>query len=515
MKRKKLPIGIQTFREIREEDYYYVDKTHLIERLATGGKYYFLSRPRRFGKSLFLDTLSEAFSCNKSLFEGLHIENNWNWQKKHPVIRISFAEGRLFNAADLEHHIHVEIEQNAKRLMVEVSERSEGVHVRFRQLIEGCANKHGERTVVLVDEYDKPILDNLTEPEIARGMREGLRNFYSVLKGQDANLRFVFLTGVSKFSKVSIFSGLNNLSDITLDDRYATICGYTNNDIDTVFAPELEGLDRDEIRHWYNGYQWLGESVYNPFDVLLLFDKREFHSWWFETGTPTFLVNWLKERNFFTPSLERTFADDELLSAFDVDYIRPEAMLWQTGYLTIGERQQLGAKYVYWLNAPNREVKSALNDVLLKAWLPDAGSAGLATAELYGLILQNDLNGLGAHLRRLFASIPHSWYRNNPIVKYEGYFASVFYSHLAALGLTIRAEDVSNQGQCDLAVLFANRVYLFEFKVIKGKEPTGEAIKQLIAKDYAAKYRDSKREIIQIGIEFSKTKRQVVGWDVV
>jgi hypothetical protein len=186
-----------------------------------------------------------------------------------------------------------------------------------------------------VDEYDKPILDHLTEPEVAKEMREGLRNLYSVLKGRDADLRLVFLTGVSKFSRVSIFSGLNNLYDLTLDPTYGTICGYTDEDIDQVFAPELEGLDREEIRHWYNGYRWGQVSVYNPFDVLLLFQAREFRSWWFETGTPTFLVNWLKERKFYTPRLERMWSNESLLSAFDVDHIEPEAMLWQTGYLTI------------------------------------------------------------------------------------------------------------------------------------------------------------------------------------
>ncbi len=253
MKRRKLPIGIQTFSHIREDDYYYVDKTHLVAKLAESGKYFFLSRPRRFGKSLFLDTLAEAFSGNKGLFTGLYLENNWNWSKKHPVIRISFAEGRLESREQLNNRIIKLLKKNAALLGVSYEDDGDILGC-FDTLIENAAKKYGERVVVLVDEYDKPILDNLTNKDIALSMREGLRNLYSVLKCQDANLRFVFLTGVSKFSKVSIFSGLNNLSDITLDARYATICGYTDNDIDTVFAPELEGLNRDEIRQWYNGY---------------------------------------------------------------------------------------------------------------------------------------------------------------------------------------------------------------------------------------------------------------------
>ncbi|MEZ0329574.1 MAG: AAA family ATPase, partial [Dissulfuribacterales bacterium] len=372
MLRKKLPIGIQTFSKIREDDYYYVDKTPMIERLVNGGTHYFLSRPRRFGKSLFLDTLAEAFLGNKSLFEGLYLERNWDWNKKYPVIRISFAEGRLESREQLDHRILKLLRDNARRLEISCDDEAD-ISGCFADLIKTAAQKYNQRAVVLVDEYDKPILDNITEPEIARAMREGLRNLYSVLKGQDANLKFVFLTGVSKFSKVSIFSGLNNLIDITLLPEYATICGYTENDIDTVFAPELEGLDRDEIRRWYNGYSWLGESVYNPFDVLLLFNAREFRSWWFETGTPTFLVNWLRERNFFTPKLEHIFANEDLLSAFDVDYIRPEAMLWQTGYLTIKERIPTPAGPAYMLQLPNHEVRTALNQSLLSVWLPDYG----------------------------------------------------------------------------------------------------------------------------------------------
>ncbi|MEF3168918.1 MAG: ATP-binding protein, partial [Deltaproteobacteria bacterium] len=380
---------------------------------------------------------------------------------------------------------------------------------------ENAAQKHGRRAVVLVDEYDKPILDNLTNPEVARAMREGLRNLYSVLKGQDAFLRFVFLTGVSKFSKVSIFSGLNNLLDITLLPEFATICGYTDHDIDTVFAPELESIDRDEIRNWYNGYSWLGERMYNPFDILLLFRTREFRSWWFETGTPTFLVNWLKEKNFFTPSLEKTFGDDELLSAFDVDYIRPEAMLWQTGYLTIKEHQTTPAGPVYFLKVPNHEIRTAFNQSLLSVFLPDHVLWKKAGLSVYEYLQDKDCNSLETHFKTLFASIPNDWYRNNPIANYEGYYASVFYSHLAALGLNIVAEDVSNLGKCDLAVIYADRVYLFEFKVIDREAPTGEAIKQLRIKDYAAKYRGKYADILQIGIEFSKIKRQIVGWECV
>ena len=510
--RKKLPIGIQTFREIREEGHYYVDKTPFVARLAEGGKYYFLSRPRRFGKSLFLDTLAEAFEGNRALFDGLYLADRWDWGVTHPVIRLSFAEGLIKQLDKLEQHIHVGLEANARRLGVALDGPQYDVHLRLAQLIERAAGQYGRRVVVLVDEYDKPILDNLSDPEAARPLRDGLRNLYSVLKGQDAHLKFVFLTGVSKFSKVSIFSGLNNLSDITLDRRYATICGYTDHDVDTVFAPELDGLDRDEIRRWYNGYQWDGTGVYNPFDLLLLFDKREFRPWWFETGTPTFLIEWLKGRQFFTPRLEKLFANEDLLSAFDVDRIRAEAMLWQTGYLTIKTRRTTPAGPAYGLSLPNQEVRSALNQALLLAWLPAAEDTFEQSLTLYDLLATGDAAGLRSHFERLYASIPHDWYRNNPIAQYEGYFASVFYSHLAALGLDLVAEDVSNQGQCDLVIRHGGHVWLFEFKLIDGDTPTGEALAQLKARDYAAKYRAPGANVIEIGIEFSKPRRQIVGW---
>jgi len=513
--RLKLPIGIQNFREIREEGYYYIDKTPIVHKLSESGKYFFLSRPRRFGKSLFLDTLAEAFSGNKPLFEGLYLEQHWDWSKKHPVIRVSFVEGLLANRKELDHLIHVQLEQNAEALGINLVPREEGVSVRFNHLIR-LAHKHFHlRAVVLVDEYDKPILDHLTEPDIAKEMREGLRNLYSVLKGRDADLRLVFLTGVSKFSRVSIFSGLNNLYDLTLDPTYATICGYTDEDIDQVFAPELEGLDREEIRHWYNGYRWGQTSVYNPFDVLLLFQSREFRSWWFETGTPTFLVNWLRERRFYTPRLEKMWSNESLLSAFDVDHIEPEAMLWQTGYLTIREKLNTPRGPAYALGMPNHEVRVALNDALLTQWLPTICQSRELQhfMDLYNYLAQGKTEDLRTHFTRLYASIPHDWYRNNPIAQYEGYYASVFYSHLAALGVDIIAEDVSQEGQCDLVIRQGNTVWIIEFKLVE-TDATGESLKQIQSKNYAAKYKKPQLHVIQLGIEFSKAKRQIVGWFV-
>jgi hypothetical protein len=267
MQRKKLPIGIQTFVKMCEDTHYYVDKTPLIMRLVEQGTHYFLSRPRRFGKSLLLDTMKELFEGNHALFEGLYADTHWDWSVTNPVVRFSFGGGVLKTAEALNANLNGQLTflEDAAGLVPRFSDTPN----RLRDLIQKRHQQTGQRVVILVDEYDKPILDNLTEPDIARAMREGLRDLYSVLKDADAHVRFVFITGVSKFSKVSLFSGLNNLNDITIDAEYSALCGYTEYDVDTVFAPELPGLDRERIRRWYNGYNWTGEAVYNPFDVLV------------------------------------------------------------------------------------------------------------------------------------------------------------------------------------------------------------------------------------------------------
>jgi hypothetical protein len=513
MTRRPLPIGIQTFAKIREGGYYYVDKTAYALRLIESGSHYFLSRPRRFGKSLFLDTLAELFAGNEPLFRGLTCHDKWDWGKKYPVIRISFGGGRLASREGLEAHIADELDANAQRLGLDIPAAADS-HLRFRHLIQQAVKRHGQRAVILVDEYDKPILDNLTEPDVARAMREGLRNLYSVIKDQDAHIRFAFLTGVSKFSKVSIFSGLNNLNDITVDAAYSAICGYTEADVDTVFAPELEGLDRDDIRRWYNGYRWLGESVYNPFDLLLLFDKRDFRPYWFETGTPTFLVDLLRSRQTFTPQLDALYASDQLLNAFDVEHIGTEALLWQTGYLTIQDVRRRGARADYRLGYPNQEVESAFNEALLLALTPNPSTTSAHIGRLYDLLQTLDWPALRAHFESLFASIPADWYRANPVLHYEGYWASVFYSHLASLGLDLTPEDVTNQGRIDLTLKLPQAIVILEFKRIDGDTPTGEAMAQLRQRGYANKYRADGRPIWLLGVEFSSAARNVVGWDI-
>ena len=509
---RKLPIGIQTFRTIREEGCYYVDKTPWIRRLVEGGTHYFLSRPRRFGKSLFVDTLKELFEGNEALFEGLAIHDDWDWSASHPVLRLDFSRGDYRIPGYVHQNLMAQLEALERQSEVE-SDYSTGPE-RFSHLLEALHQRTGRRVAVLVDEYDKPILDALDVPEVARANRDYLRGLYSTIKFADAHVRFTFLTGVSKFSKVSLFSGLNNLSDITLDARYSAICGYTDADLDTVFAPELEGLDRQAVREWYNGYCWLGdEKIYNPFDILLLFDHRRFDAWWFETGTPTFLIKTLVERGTVSPSLDGMLGTSALLSKFDVDAMATEALLFQTGYLTVAGVEDLGGRPLYRLGYPNREVRQSLNESLLEAMLPDSVPRVEQGVRLHRLLAANDFDGLEALFRAFFSGIPHDWHRRNDLARYEGYWASVFYSHFAAAGLDVAVEDSTSHGRLDMAVRFRDSVYLFEFKVV-GMAPEGAAMEQLKRRRYADKYRASGQPIWLVGVEFSREARNLAAFEV-
>ncbi len=512
MTKRRLPIGIQIFREIREENCYYVDKTAHIRRLIDEGKHYFLSRPRRFGKSLFLDTLKELFEGNEPLFEGLYIHDHWDWSVRYPVLCLDFGSGNFDEPGILHKEVMAQLDSVEKETGVESP--YDTASTRFRHIIQMLHSEAGQRVVILVDEYDKPILDVLDEPEVARANRNFLRGLYATIKSNDAHIKFTFLTGVSKFSKVQLFSGLNNLKDITLDTRYSAICGYTDADLDTVFAPELSGLDREEIRDWYNGYSWRGEEkVYNPFDILLLFDSREFGAYWFETGTPTFLIETLFKRQVSSLKLDEMMAGSDLLSTFDVDEIATEALLFQTGYLTITGEENLGGESLYQLGYPNREVRQSLNRSLLRYLVKDSSQQMANSVQLYRLLGANDFAGLETLFHAFFASIPYEWYTNNDIANFEGYYASVFYSYFAGLGLNITVEDSSSHGRVDMAVHFNNNIYLFEFKVVE-LASDGAAMAQLQEKGYADKYRGLDQPIHLIGVEFSKDTRNITAFEV-
>ena len=460
-----------------------------------------------------MDTLKELFEGNEPLFKGLAIHDRWDWSVRHPVLRLDFSSGTYQEPDDL--HKEVAAQLNAMEEEAAVVPRDdETAPARFRHLMKVLHERSGQRVAVLVDEYDKPILDALEVPEVARANRDFLRGLYSTVKFADAHIRFTFITGVSKFSKVSLFSGLNNLKDITLDVRYSALCGYTEADLDAVFAPELPGLDREQIRDWYNGYSWRGdEKVYNPFDILLLFDSREFKAHWFETGTPTFLVETLCKRHVSSLELDAMMGSDELLSTFDVDAIAPEALLFQTGYLTIVRPEPRGGEMFYRLGYPNQEVRQSLNRSLLNYLTGDASRRAAHSAQLYDLLEANDFAGLETLFHAFFASIPYEWYTNNDIAGYEGYYASVFYSYFAGLGLDVIVEDSSSHGRLDMAVRFNDQVYLFEFKVVE-LASAGAAMAQLKERCYADKYRDLGQPIHLIGVEFSKDERNIAAFDV-
>ena len=318
----------------------------------------------------------------------------------------------------------------------------------------------------------------------------------------------------------ALFSQLNNLTDLTLDPVFSSICGYTEDDLDAVFAPELDGLDRGQVREWYNGYGWRGnERVYNPFDVLLLLRRREFEAHWFETGTPAFLVDTLFQRRVSSVSLGDMVSTGELLSEFDVggrsaaEHIGTEALLFQTGYLTIASEERLGGKALYRLDYPNREVRQSLNEYLLRHLVQDVGKQTANSIRLQRLLAAHDCAGLKELFHAFFASIPYHWYTNNDIARYEGFYASVVYSYFAALGYEVTVEESSSHGRLDIAVRTGGHVYLFEFKVVEMASP-GSALAQLKERDYAAKYRGRGEPIHLIGVEFSRDRRNVSAFDV-
>ena len=427
------------------------------------------------------------------------------------MVRLSFGGGNFKRPGQLLARVAEQLADIESEAGVPASEGATPTG-RFSRLLAALHRTAGERVVVLVDEYDKPILDALEDRELATTNRDDLRGLYGTIKECDAHVELTFITGVSKFSKVSLFSDLNNLTDLTLDPRYSAICGYTNANLDEVFAPELPGLDRERIGEWYDGYNWLGEEkVYNPFGILKLFGTRRFRAHWFETATPRFLIDTLVRRGFAAPDLERTRASEALLSSFDVDYIAPEALLFQTGYLTIAEEDDVDGYPEYRLRYPNREVRRGLNESLLDALAPNWRLAGSGGA-LRRLLAAEDWAGVEALFRKLLAGIPHDWHRRNDIARYEGYWSSVFYAWFQASMDGVVVEEPTSRGRLDMAVFLGANVYLFEFKVAE-RSQKGAALAQLRELRYADKYRAPGRALHLIGVEISAESRDIAAFE--
>ena len=509
MRRKKLPIGKSTFRDIRDpkENYVYIDKTAIAYEMVTSGTHYFLSRPRRFGKSLFLDTLSEIFKGSKHLFEGLYIYDQYDWSQTFPVINISFATGDCSTRQKLENRI-VSI---LKRVIGELGlDYDTCFDIQLGTFLENIICQaytvHGKQVVVLIDEYDKPILDNI-ETEMASEAREVLRVFYSAIKSSDQYIRFAMLTGVSKFSKLSLFSGLNNLNDITIERKYATITGYTHQDLLDHFGEYLDGIDLEDVRRWYNGYNYLGEPIYNPYDVLLFLSKDGmFSNYWWNTGSPSFLIKMLKTGRYYLPDLENITVGEETLNAFDVDRIDIVALLWQTGYLTFERENKIFNRISYKMKVPNIEVQNSLNALFLDYLTDLRGSKTDFQDNIAMALYEGDLTRTESIVRSLFASIPYTNYVNNTIASYEGYYASVMFVFLASLGFTIIAEDATNRGRIDLTLKVPGRTYIIEFKV---DMPAEAAMHQIRTKKYYEKYRAEGVEICLVGIHFSSAEKNI------
>lgn len=499
---QKLPIGIQTFKDIRDENYLYIDKTDIAYDIIDNYRYVFLSRPRRFGKSLFMDTIHNIFEGNKELFSDLAIEDKWEWDTKYPVIKIAF--GKVRSCEQLKESIFDNLEKNEKRLELKCKNIRDYA-VCFSDLIQTASETYNQKVVILIDEYDKPILDNVDNLEVAMRNREILSRLYTEIKNADAFIKFAMLTGVSKFSKASIFSGLNMITDLSLNRKFGDVCGYTQHDVETTFKPYLQDVDMEKFKCWYNGYNFLKSDMYNPFDVLLFIaNDHLYDNYWFETGTPTFLIKLIEKNNYFLPNLTNITVDRKLLNSFDITNLDLEVILYQAGYLTINKvNTDEDGDIFYTLKIPNKEVKSSLNKHIISHYFHDNT---MRAKPLSKALRGENIEDFKSSLISLFASIPYNNYTNNKIHEYEGFYASVVYVYLQSLGLDIVGEDVTNKGRIDLTIKLNDTIYILEFKVDGQK---GEAMKQIKEKNYTQKYLDENKEIYLLGIEFDTLEKNI------
>ncbi len=509
---KNLPLGIQTFRDFIKENYIYVDKTKPIHDLfARGGKYYFLSRPRRFGKSVLISTLAEIFSGNKELFKGLWIYDNIPWTQ-YPVIHLDLSKVSFKTPAILEKALDIRVEKIAADYNVQVDHRF-FLKEKFEQLVEKMAQK--QKVVILVDEYDKPLIDYIEAGKIetAKKIRDVLKSFYSVIKGLDPHLRFVFITGVSKFSRVSVFSDLNNLIDITLDANYSTLLGYTEAELQHYFSPyikqmaEKRGTSTEDlietIRKWYNGYSWDGENfVYNPFSILNLFNSSSFENFWFAAGTPTFLVNSIMKRKIEPMEFENLPVKDHVFNSYDLENLNAVALLFQTGYLTIKQVTREAEVKTYVLSYPNQEVRDSFLSHLFGEYTQKDTDFGTRLLErISKAVKADDIDGFIQKIKSLLASIPYRIFMG----KKEAYYHSLIYLILRLSGASVSCEDPTNLGRIDAVLETGEKIYIMEFKMGSEKE----AIAQIKAMKYYEKYLGSGKEIVLLGIGFDPGKRNI------
>lgn len=513
---KRLPIGIQTFSTIIEEDYIYVDKTkHMYDLISTGSRYFF-SRPRRFGKSLLVSTLAELFRGNRKLFKNLWIDgSDYQWSE-HQVIELSFSALAHNTGQELQADLVWKVEQIAVVHGIDLS-HAPSLQTKFYLLIEQLSKK--AKVVLLIDEYDYPILSNINDIAVAKECRKVLQDFFAVIKDADRHLRFVFLTGVSKFSKTAVFSGLNNLQDISLSLTGATLLGYTHSELVNNFRPYLEKSAQknnstvenvlEQMADWYDGYRF-GEfndeyKVFNPFSVLLFLSEGKFLDYWFETGTPTFLMDLIKTKQFPVLQLDDIKATVQELGTFEVDDIPLKTILYQTGYLTVESYNSETENYT--LDFPNFEVRSSF----LKRLLLKISSSSLSTINDYATRL---LAALASENVDLFCRLLQTFFADIPSgvhIPLERYYQTIMYVMVKVLGLKTHVEVSTNIGRIDFTIELPSLVYIFECK-IQGSAQA--ALAQIEEKKYAQKFELSGKKIICVGIFFDTEKRNVQDWVV-
>lgn len=515
MSDKIYPIGIQNFEKIRNDGYFYVDKTALIYQMVKTGSYYFLSRPRRFGKSLLLSTLEAYFQGKKELFTGLameKLEKDWN---KHPILHLDLNIEKYDVSESLDNILEKSLVAWEKLYGAEPSERS--FSLRFAGIIQRACEKTGQRVVILVDEYDKPMLQSIGNEELQRQFRNTLKPFYGALKTMDGYIKFALLTGVTKFGKVSVFSDLNNLDDISMIDQYVSICGVNESELHENLEEELHefadarGVTYDEIcaqlREYYDGYHFTPDSVgiYNPFSLLGAFKYKKFSSYWFETGTPTYLVELLKKHHYDLERMAHEKTDSQVLNSIDSDSTNPIPVIYQSGYLTIkGYDERFD---IYRLGFPNREVEEGFIRFLLPYY---ANVSKVETPfEIQKFVREvesGDYNSFFRRLQSFFADTTYEVIRDQ-----ELHYENVLFIVFKLLGFYTQVEYHTNDGRIDLVLKTDKFIYIMEFKLEGTAE---EALKQINDKHYALPFETDERKLFKIGVNFSATTRNIEKWVV-
>jgi hypothetical protein len=513
---KNLPIGLQNFEKLRKDGYLYVDKTALVHQLVTTGSYYFLSRPRRFGKSMLQSTLHAYFEGRKELFGGLAIDKLEKDWIKYPVLHLDLNLIKRGEPESLDEILNNTLVKWEKTYDLTQSESSFGV--RFANVIERAKEATGQQVVILVDEYDKPILEEIDNPEAQERQCEVLKQFYGVLKNLDGDIKFALLTGVTKFSKVSVFSGLNNLYDISMDNRFASICGITDEELDTVFVPYIQRLatamhrSYDEVRELlrvnYDGYHFCEDSVgiYNPFSLLCTFQSNKIKSYWFETGTPSYLVYLLKRHNFNLEKMTTAEVDEDVLNSVDSQSKNPIPVIYQSGYLTIKDFEpEFG---LYTLGFPNKEVENGFLKFLLPNYASiDNTQAAFFVTNFVKEIRAGKVDDFFKRLSSLFADTPYELVKD-----LENHYQNVLFIVTKLMGFYVKAEYHTSGGRIDIVLQTDDYTYVMEFKIDGTAE---EALAQINDKNYALPFAVDNRKLIKVGVNFSSKTRNIDRWIII